>query len=318
LDYGVKTFTDDYPFETATNQKYVSQCNDWVRNWVSVHYDKKSRILEIGPNDGSLLRCLREAGYQPEGIEPVRRLADKAGCMCGLFEDQAPWSGYYDLIIANNVIAHTPRIAEFVANLKQFLSPKGMISIEFPPAQRLAKQWDTIYHEHYNYFTLYSLQNILNASGLQIAGWDEIESHGGSIRVRITHGNFKYTSIEPAHLSFDDVAFEKIFWLDKLYSIRLTGHKLAAYGAPAKGNTFLNTLGIKSGLIDFVVDDTPYKQGKFLPGSRIPIFGVEKLWSELPDYVLILPWNHWGEIQNKITINKPKHYNPKIIGADHA
>lgn len=310
-DYGVNTFDDAYPFETAISQGYLLQCAHWVDTWVVPRFAKSSRILEIGANDGSLLKILRERGYEPDGIEPVPRLAKKAGCWQSHFETLHPNEHElrpYDLIIANNVIAHTPRLKDFVRNLKRFLNPHGEISMEVPFFK--CEEWDTVYHEHYNYFSLQSLSQILQSEGLGVYDETPIGSHGNSFRICAQHGT------NPIPITSRFVFDSSSFYSEKIdaFSMYEDFPSIAAYGAAAKGNTFLNSIGLRRDLISFVVDDTPFKQGKFLPGSRIPIVGIETLWEKRPEHIIILPWNHYKEIKNKILSLKPSDYNP-CIGA---
>jgi hypothetical protein len=222
-----------------------------------------------------------------------------------------------DLVIGNNVLAQVPDVNDFVAGIQVVLKPQGVATLEFPHLVRLMEQnqFDTIYHEHFSYFSLISVEKIFAAHGLALFDVEEIPTHGGSIRIYACHAGDNSTPVSArlaslrereialglkhmsAYSAFEEqVKATKRNLLEFLIQARRSGKKIAGYGAPGKGNTLLNYCGIRSDFLDFTVDRNPYKHGKFLPGTHIPIFPVEKIDETKPDYVLILPWNFKDEI----------------------
>lgn len=290
------------------------------------HLNKYSRVVELASNDGYLLENFVDYGIPCYGVDPAANIAVVAESkgvpteVCFFGQDSAKRlalkRGTADLIIANNVFGHVPDINDFVAGMKLLLNPGGTITIEIPHFLRLMQnnQFDTIYHEHYCYHTLLADQRIFATFGLKLFDVEELTTHGGSIRMYICHeDDSRFTSDSVNRL----IAEERLYGLEKmetyaafgeqacetkrkllsfLIEAKRQGKRVAGYGAPGKGNTLLNYCGIRSDFIDFVVDRNPYKHGKFLPGSRIPVFPPSKISEAKPDYLLILPWNIKDEI----------------------
>jgi SAM-dependent methyltransferase len=299
-------FDDTYPYYSSINTSYVKQCREWAKD-----YRKKfnpQSVLEIGCNDGYMLenfKDLKHLGVEPSNgpaIEAIRK---------GIKVDHRFFTsgvdfGKYDLIIANNVLAHTPKLQDMAKGIAQSLTDKGVVVVEFPTLNNLIKncQYDTIYHEHFSYFTLYSLGELFRQHGLTIQQFDFIPSHGGSIRAYF-YKQIGSIGIQREELNLE--SFAQKVKLDKAISlsqiIYKMGHKnkLALVGAAAKGNTWLNYLGVSYDFFEFCVDDTPYKQGKYLPGSRIPIVCSDELYKRKPDILYILPWNFRKELMEKFS-----------------
>ena len=222
-----------------------------------------------------------------------------------------------DLIVGNNVLAHVPALNDFVKGLKILLKPEGVITLEFPHLMRLMdeNQFDTIYHEHFSYFSFHTVRQIMAAHGLSVFDVDELSTHGGSLRIYLRH---QEDSSKPTEKRVEDLAAretaaavtdletylcfgEKVKqtkrkFLDFLITAKNEGRSVVGYGAPAKGNTLLNFCGVRTDFIDYTVDRSPHKQGHFLPGTRIPIHHPDRIMETRPDYVLILPWNLTDEI----------------------
>jgi SAM-dependent methyltransferase len=289
--------------------------------------DRNSFVLEIASNDGYLLQHFVARGVPVLGIEPAANVA-KAAVERGVpttvrffgrasAEQIAAEHGRPDLIVGNNVLAHVPDLNDFVAGMKQLLAPRGVITMEFPHLLQLIResQFDTIYHEHFSYFTLIVVERVFAHHGLTLFDVEELPTHGGSLRIFARHAEAAAPEVGPRIRALRDkevaagldrldgyrgfaqqVQHTKRRLLEFLIRARDQGKKIAGYGAPGKGNTLLNYCGIRTDLLDFTVDANPYKQGKFTPGTRIPIFAPEKIRQERPDYVLILPWNLADEI----------------------
>jgi SAM-dependent methyltransferase len=286
-----------------------------------------SRVIEVASNDGYLLQHLQRAGVPVLGIEPaanVARTAIERGIptlvdFLGRRSGQAIAAahGRADLVLGNNVLAHVPDINDFVCGLRELLAPQGVITLEFPHLQRLMEcnQFDTIYHEHFSYLSLTTVREIFASHGLLLFDVEELPTHGGSIRIYARHALRAGEPISPRvhamvareqalglrslarYESFGQQVHEtKRRLLSFLIEARAQGRRVVGYGAPGKGNTLLNYCGIRTDLLEFTVDANPYKQGKFTPGTRIPILPPEALFEARPDYVLILPWNLRDEI----------------------
>jgi SAM-dependent methyltransferase len=285
--------------------------------------DHDSLVVELASNDGYLLRWFRDAGVPVLGIEPARNVAIVARAQ-GI-ETIAEFFGVAlaqrfvserrraDLVVANNVLAHVPDLHDFVGGIELLLAPHGVASIEFPHLMRLIEgvQYDTIYHEHFSYFSLLALEPVLAAHGLRVVDVEELATHGGSLRVWVGRGEPEATvaALREAEqrAGLDQletyVAFAERVRANKRVLLRFLldaadrGETVAAYGAPAKGNTLLNYAGVRSDLIAYTVDRNPYKQGRFLPGSRIPIYSPQRLLDDPPDHLLVLPWNLLDEVR---------------------
>ncbi len=318
----------EYQYFSSYSDSWLRHCKAYVDMIVPrLVLDRESHVLEIACNDGYLLQYFQPYGIPVKGIEPAENVAETARAkgievQCCFFgaetaREIAMADGLYDLVIGNNVLAHVPDINGFVEGLSLVLSPEGTITMEFPHLMRLMEQsqFDTIYHEHFYYLSLTAVQQIFQAHGLEIYDVEELETHGGSLRIYAAHREHAREQMSPAVSAL--LAREEAFGLrdisaysdltDRMQRIKLDalqliteakrqGKRIAAFGAAAKGNTFLNYCGIKSDMIEFVVDSNPHKQGLFLPGSLIPIVGPEVLRERRPDLLLILPWNLTEEI----------------------
>lgn len=289
-----------------------------------------SRVVEIASNDGYLLQYFLEKKIPVLGIEPAANVAitslEKGIPTIVKFFGKATAAQLKndgkgaDLLIGNNVLAHVPDLNDFVAGMKHLLNPGGTITMEFPHLMNLMQQvqFDTIYHEHFSYLSLITAKQVFKAHGLEIFDVEQLPTHGGSLRLFACHENeiSRHDSHRVAKLVGEEEAcglnsldayasFEvrvkesKRNILEFLIGAAKAGKKVAAFGAPAKGNTLLNYCGVRADMIAFTVDDTPAKQGRFLPGTHIPIFAPKILASEKPDFVVILPWNFKEEIMRK-------------------
>jgi SAM-dependent methyltransferase len=333
-------FNADYAYFSSYSSSWLEHSRQYVEKIVPrLGLNEKSFVVEIASNDGYLLQYVREKHIPCLGIEPTASTAkvskekgidvleDFFGSKLALSLKKA------DLILGNNVLAHVPDINDFVRGLKIALKPRGTITMEFPHLLNLiaCNQFDTIYHEHFSYLSLITVQAIFASQGLKIYDVEELSTHGGSLRIYATH---RENDITIANTVNDLIKREKSARLDKidgylgfeekiqqikwgflafLLSARKEGKKVAAYGAAAKGNTFLNYCGVKSDVIEFVADASPYKQNKFLPLSHIPVVPEDMIKEEKPDYVIILPWNIKDEIIPQL--NYIKNWGAKFVVA---
>lgn len=290
-----------------------------------------SQVIELASNDGYLLTNFIEAGIPSLGIEPAANVAKVAEgrnvpTRVEFFgEDYAKVlraEGLRaDLLAANNVLAQVPDLNSFVSGIQLVLKPEGVATIEFPHLLKTMEenQFDQIYHEHFSYFSLYTVERIFEHHGLRVFDVEELSTHGGSIRVyaapskssheatsRLESVRMKEESFGIADLdsyrSFAEQAREtKRALLEFLIEAKRAGKRVVGYGAPGKGNTMLNYCGIRTDFLDFTVDMNPYKHGRFTPGTHIPIFAPEKIDEVKPDYILILPWNLKDEIMEQLS-----------------
>jgi SAM-dependent methyltransferase len=320
-------FAPDYAYFSSYSSSWLAHAERFVGEAVTrLELDGNSLVVEIASNDGYLLQYVAVRGIPCVGIEPTAGTAEVARAK-GIetiveFFGQAFAQRFVtdrrraDLIVANNVLAHVPELNDFVAGLATALAPEGAISVEFPHLLRLVaeNQFDTVYHEHFSYFSLHTVQRVFATHGLRIWDVERLSTHGGSLRVWATHVSGR----RQATAAVDSVLAEEIaagmlgmdFYrgfqaradavknglLTILLEQRRSGRKVAGYGAAAKGNTLLNYAGVRPDLLPYVVDASPHKQGRFLPGSRIPIVDEQHLRADKPDVVLILPWNLRAEI----------------------
>ena len=324
------------PQEIFTEYAYFSSYADsWVehmRRYAEATTDRlglseKSLVVEVASNDGYLLQHFVRKGIPVLGIEPAANVAKVAVAkgiptLVRFFGEEtakelASQGTLADLICGANVLAQVPRPNDFVRGLKVLLKPGGVITIEFPHLMKLLaeNQFDTIYHEHFSYFSFLSAETIFAAQGLTLFDVEELPTHGGSLRIHARHAEdaskpvtsrawaLRQREIDAGLLQletysgFDERVKEtKRKLLEFLISAKRAGKRVVGYGAPGKGNTLLNYCGIRTDFLDFTVDRSPYKQGKYLPGTRIPIFAPERIREVRPDYVLILPWNFKDEI----------------------
>jgi SAM-dependent methyltransferase len=283
-------------------------------------------VIEVASNDGYLLQHVVARGITALGIEPASNIAAVAQgkgipTLNEFFSEAlarqiAATSGQADLLVANNVFAHIPDLNDFTAGLAAALKPGGLLSIEVAYLVRLIErnEFDTIYHEHFMYYTVLSAETVLARHGLRLLDVEELETHGGSIRLWVVHEDDQRPSAESVeaikaretaagygsaegYAGFATrVEATKRDLLEFLITERRRGSTIAGYGAPGKGNTLLNYCGIRTDLIDFLVDRNPYKHGRFTPGTHIPIFPPERLDEARPDVILIMPWNLRTEI----------------------
>jgi SAM-dependent methyltransferase len=332
------------PQEIFTEYAYFSSFADsWVehaRQYAEMMIERfqlngQSHVVEIASNDGYLLQHFVAKNIRSTGIEPaanVAKVAEQKGVptIVEFFGEEfahklAADGQQADVIAANNVLAQVPDLNDFVSGFKVLLRAGGVITIEFPHLMRLMEenQFDTIYHEHFSYFSFLTAARIMSAHGLRIFDVDEISTHGGSLRVYCCHDEDEskptterakelqkreeaagFTSLDHYRNFAEQVKETKRKILKFLITAKEEGKSVVGYGAPGKGNTLLNYCGIRSDFIDYTVDRNPYKQGKFLPGTRIPIFGPEKIAETKPDYLFILPWNFKDEIMKQCSYIK--------------
>jgi SAM-dependent methyltransferase len=293
---------------------------------------RESLVIEIASNDGYLLQHFVAAGVPVLGIEPaanVAKVAQEKGirttvCFHGRSsaDNIVASYGQADLLLGNNVLAHVPDLNDFVAGMKRLLKPSGVITMEFPHLQRLMEQnqFDTIYHEHFSYFSFFTVEQVFAAHDLTVFDVDELPTHGGSIRIYARHtGDSSKPVSERAQqlrarelaLGFnrlqtyqnfaEQVKSTKRKILSLLIDLKNRGKSIVGYGAPGKGNTLLNYCGIRTDMLSYTVDRNPYKQGKYTPGTHIPIFSPDRLRDTRPDYVFILPWNLKDEISAQMS-----------------
>ena len=290
-------------------------------------FNASSKVIEIASNDGYLLQYFKRADVPVLGIEPARNVAEvaiKAGIqtIVKFFGEQTARelvaSGTQaDLLLGNNVLAHVPGLNDFVKGMKILLKPQGVITMEFPHLQRLVDecQFDTIYHEHFSYFSFVTVEQVFAKHGITLFDVEELPTHGGSLRIYGCHTEdgsklvsdrvialrdrekrLGYTGLELYRSFAEKVMATKRGILAFMIDAKRQGKTIVGYGAPAKGNTLLNYCGIRTDMISYTVDRSPHKQGHYLPGTRIPIHAPEKIRETRPDYVVILPWNLKDEI----------------------
>ena len=318
----------DYAYFSSYSETWLKHAKDYVDKMVNLlKIDAHSSVIEIASNDGYLLQYFADRRIPVLGIEPARNVAEVARnkgipTETIFFGSEtakrlASEGKHADLLLGNNVLAHVPSLNDFVKGLKILLKPQGVITMEFPHLMRMMEetQFDTIYHEHFSYFSFLTVEKIFHAYGLTLFDVEELSTHGGSIRIYARHPEDKtkpigervyqlrqkeieagYMDIQH-YLNFDKkVKAIKKDILKFLIQAKEEGKKIVGYGAPAKGNTLINYCGIRTDFIDYTVDRNPYKQGHFLPGSHIPIEGPNKIKETKPDYLFILPWNLKDEI----------------------
>jgi len=328
------------PEEIFSEYAYFSSYSDtWLQHAKAytdmiverLKLDGQSHVVELASNDGYLLQYFVQKEIPVLGIEPAANVAEVAvkkgvPTLVKFFGEElacelATAGKQADLLIGNNVLAQVPGLNGFVKGMKVLLKPQGVITMEFPHLMRLMgeNQFDTIYHEHFSYFSLTAVEKIFAAHGLTLFDVEELPTHGGSLRIyaRHTEDTAKpigqqitelrareeaagFTRMETYALFAEQVKDTKRKLLDFLIKAKWEGKSIAGYGAPGKGNTLLNYCGIRSDFLDYTVDRNPYKQGKFLPGTHIPILQPDKIKETKPDYVLILPWNFKDEIMEQV------------------
>ena len=327
-------FSDEYAYFSSYSLTWQVHVKKYVEDMIErFQLNKDSFVVEIASNDGCLLSYVKQLQIPCLGIEPTRSTASAARqrdlevieSFFGLELAQELVSDRReaDLIVANNVLAHAPDISNFVRGFSILLKANGVATFEFPHIMQLVahNQFDTIYHEHYSYLSLTAVKEIFDNANLRVFDVEELSTHGGSLRVYACRKDSLHHNSEPKRVKEllaaeqkAGIATESYYYafqqkvndlkddfLTFLISSKKNGRRIAAYGAAAKGNTLLNYAGIRPDLIPFVVDRNPAKQGKFLPGSRIPVISEDLLHKEKPDYVIVLPWNIKEEIMNQLS-----------------
>ena len=321
----------DYAYFSSYSTSWLEHCRRYAEQMIeSLGLGAHSRVVELASNDGYLLQYFHARQIPVLGIEPAANVAEVA-CQkgiptlveffgCELARSLAPDS-MADLLVGNNVLAHVPDLNDFVGGMKLLLAAHGVITMEFPHLMRLieGKQWDTIYHEHFSYFSFLTASRVFAAHGLRLYDVEELSTHGGSLRVYGCHeGDLDKPDTERARRLRErelDAGYEQLdIYVDYgtrvaadkrqilafLIALKNEGRRVVGYGAPAKGNTLLNYCGIRRDFLDYTVDLSPHKQGLFLPGSHIPIRTPQPLSEDRPDVVLILPWNLTDEIVEQL------------------
>jgi hypothetical protein len=325
-------FNSDYVYFSSYSTSWLQHAKKYTELMRQrFGYDEKSLVIEVASNDGYLLQYFKEAGVPVLGVEPtantaavaiskgIESITDFFGV--ALAKQLAAKGRKANLLLGNNVLAHVPDIVDFVGGMKIILADGGVVTMEFPHLLQLIQnsQFDTIYHEHFSYLSLYTVKQIFESQGLELFDVDELSTHGGSLRIYAKHKEDETKAISSnvqalldkeiqngitdieAYAGFSEKAKKvKLDLLDFLIEQNRNNKKVAAYGAAAKGNTLLNYCGVKSDMIEFVVDANPHKQGKYLPASHIPVLNEECLKDAKPDYVIILPWNLKDEITKQL------------------
>jgi SAM-dependent methyltransferase len=322
----------DYAYFSSYSTSWLEHCRRYVERTVdTLGLTEHSNVVEIASNDGYLLQYFQACGVPVLGVEPAANVASVAlergiptiveffgrESAAALAEEHAA-----DLIIGNNVLAHVPDLNDFVGGLKILLAPGGTITMEFPHLLTLIenRQWDTIYHEHFSYFSFLTASRVFAAHGLRLFDVEELPTHGGSLRIYGAHhddatkpdtwrtlelrdrergAGFEEMDTYTCYRARVDADKRRI--LEFLIGLKNDGRRLAGYGAPAKGNTLLNYCGVRGDFLDYTVDLNPHKQGRLLPGSHIPIRAPQTIREDRPDVVVILPWNLKDEIVQQLS-----------------
>ena len=330
---GPEQIFSEYAYFSSYSRAWLEHAKSYTDMIVSrLGLDHTSQVIELGSNDGYLLQYFMARGIRVLGVEPAGNVAAAAIAkgvpsttrLFGLETAQELLAGGHhpDLIVGNNVLAQVADLNGFVAGMKKLLKPGGVITMEFPHLLRLMdeNQFDTIYHEHFSYFSLMSAERIFTAHGLTLFDVEEMWTHGGSLRIYARHQEDEARPVGARVRAL--LAREKAVGLDRperyaafaeqvretkwrllefLIGAKRRGKSIAGYGAPGKGNTLLNYCGIRTDFLDYTVDRNPYKHGRFTPGTHIPIHPPEKILETRPDYVLILPWNLKDEIMEQMS-----------------
>jgi SAM-dependent methyltransferase len=331
LERAENLFSDDYAYFSSFSDSWLAHARaytEMVRQRFGL--GPSSFVVEVASNDGYLLQYFQRAGIPVLGIEPARSVAEAAiarGIPTELVFFGAAHAAAMvargpraDLLIGNNVLAHNPNINDFVAGIAAALAPHGVATLEFPHVLRMIEgnQFDTIYHEHFSYLSLHAVEALFARHGLALFDVDELATHGGSLRIyaQLAGGRYPVAARVGAVLGgereaglhraetyarFAERVIEtKYRLLTLLIAARRAGKRIVGYGAPAKGNTLLNYCGVRTDFLDYTVDRNPHKQGRFLPGTHIPVYAPERIFEDRPDYVLILPWNIKDELMGKL------------------
>ncbi len=326
----------DYAYLSSMSDSWLDHCRRYAGRMVQqLGLTPSSLVVEVASNDGYLLQFFKQQGIPVLGIEPaanVAAIASKAGIPSlarffgtRLARELVVEGKRADLLVGNNVLAHVPDLNDFVSGLAALLAPEGVLTMEFPHLARLIEhnQFDTIYHEHFSYFSFATAERVFKAHGLVLFDVEELPTHGGSLRIFGRHDANRARAITErvaalraaeraqglheidTYARFTERVREtKRGLLEFLIARKREGKQIVAYGAPAKGNTLLNYCGIRTDFIDYAADRSPLKQGKLLPGTRIPIEPPERIRDTRPDYVLVLPWNIQDEIARQLAFVK--------------
>jgi len=333
---GDEIFGGEYAYFSSYSDSWLVHAKQYAEMITKrLGLTKDHQVIELASNDGYLLRNFVSAGIPALGVEPADNVAQAA------MEKGVPTTvrffgqetarelvreGYRaDLMIANNVLAHVPDLRDFVAGMKIVLAEGGTATVEFPHLMSLMQnnQFDTIYQEHYCYFSLHSVSQVMKANGLTICDLEHLTTHGGSLRIYVRHSDDETQRVSDAvaehqqrekEFGITDLSTYQDFarrvervkddLLLFLIHAKRAGKQVAGYGAPGKGNTLLNYCGIRGDLISYLVDRNPYKHGRYTPGTHIPIFPTEHLAETRPDYILILPWNLKDEISRQLAYTR--------------
>jgi SAM-dependent methyltransferase len=325
-------FAPDYVYYSSFSRSWLDHAERYVEHAAArLALGPDSLVMEIASNDGYLLQYVAARGIPCIGIEPTTGTANVARRK-GIETLERFFGRDFatefvrerrtaDLIVANNVLAHVPDINDFVAGLAQALAAEGTITVEFPHLMELVakRQFDTVYHEHFSYFSFHTVCRIFAAHGIKIWNVEQLPTHGGSLRIWAAHAHSQHAELPAvsallhieAKAGMQDSAYYQGFQAQAdavkndcvgfLLEQRRAGRRVAGYGAAAKGNTLLNYAGVRPDLLPYVVDASPHKQGHWLPGSRIPVVAESRLREERPDFVLILPWNLREEITTQLS-----------------
>ena len=329
---GADEIFTEYAYFSSYSTSWLQHASDYVAMITDrLGLGDRSKVIELASNDGYLLQYFVERGIPCLGIEPAANVAKEAevrgvptdvsffGVQRAKELAREGWSA--DLVLGNNVLAQVPDLNDFVGGIPHVLAPTGTVTIEFPHLLRLLheNQFDTIYHEHFCYFSLLSAETIFGAHGMTIFDVEELWTHGGSLRLyaRPVHDESRPVSDRvhalrereeaagfrdvTTYVGFEEQVREtKRKLLDLLIGLKRSGATIVGYGAPGKGNTLLNYCGIRTDFLDFTVDRNPYKQGRYLPGTHIPIHPPERIDEVRPDYIMVLPWNFKDEILEQL------------------
>ncbi len=321
-------FDDSYAYFSSYSRSWLEHAARYTQHMRSDYgIGDDDFVIEVGSNDGYLLRNFMETDVSVLGIDPCQNVAEAARSVGVPTREEFVGAesaarcveehGRADLLIGNNVLAHVPDLNDFVTGLRRLLAQDGILTMEFPHLKRLLEenQFDTIYHEHFSYFSFTTVRRVFAEHGLEIFDVAQLRTHGGSLRIYAQHAEcsqyaeskrvqdllqeereFGMTDLETYRSFGERVQTIRRDLLDFLIETQRQGETVVGYGAPAKGNTLLNYCGIRSDFLPYTVDRSHYKQGRFLPGTRIPVHAPERIFETEPDYVLILPWNLQSEI----------------------
>jgi SAM-dependent methyltransferase len=328
----VENIFSEYPYFSSYSYSWLKHCESYCDKMTKrFGLNGRSFVMEVASNDGYLLQYFVRQQVPVLGIEPaanVAKLAVDKGVptLVRFFGTQvakelAAERGGADLVVGNNVLAQVPDLNDFVEGLKILLKPSGVLTLEFPHLLRLIErnEFDTIYHEHFSYFSLLTTVRILKAHGMKLFDVEELSTHGGSLRVYASRAEDMTHQVQPSVARLielekktgldapegyerfaEQVKETKFAFVEFLLSAARQGKRVAGYGAPGKSATLLHYCGIGKDLIEYTVDRNPYKQGRFLPGSHIPIYRPDRIRETKPDYVVILPWNLKDEIMEQL------------------